>query len=194
MTSCLCGSAVEAMNFIAASLPPGLFLITASAPGEMRPWSQMNLICPFESLSRSEARVDQMMRHRGVTAQQHLLARRAAAPVGDDVRLERGDLVVRALEVERIELVGRDAVGEQRRLPHAGAPFVERALARIFRNVEEIGHALRRIGAEFLRVIGDHVGEEVGRGGVVPAEALCASWTCRRSYSRSARSCPACPA
>ena len=38
------------MNFIAGSLPPGLFLITASAPGEMSPWSQMNLIWPFEIL------------------------------------------------------------------------------------------------------------------------------------------------
>ncbi len=39
------------------------------------------------------------------------------------MRLERGDLVVRALRSSRVELAGRDAIGEQRRPPHAGAPL-----------------------------------------------------------------------
>ena len=60
MTSCFFGSWALAMNFIALSLPPGLPLRTASAPGEMSPWSQMNLILPPESFSISEARVDQI--------------------------------------------------------------------------------------------------------------------------------------
>ena len=54
---------------------------------------------------------------------------------------------------------------------HMPAPHLYmRALARICLDVEEIGHALGRIGAEFLGVIGDHVGEEIGRRRVVPAE------------------------
>jgi hypothetical protein len=74
-------------------------------------------------------------------------------------------------QIERIEFFRRDAVGEQRRLPHAGAPFVHRPLARIFLDVEEVGHAFRRIGGELLGVVGDHVGEEIGRSRVVPIEA-----------------------
>jgi hypothetical protein len=60
MITCFSGACALAMNFIAFSLPPGLPLITAIAPGEIRPWSQTNLIWPPESFSIRPARVDQM--------------------------------------------------------------------------------------------------------------------------------------
>ncbi len=47
------------MNFIAFSLPPGLFLITASAPEESSPWSRGNHL-PARVLPSSEARVGQI--------------------------------------------------------------------------------------------------------------------------------------
>ena len=86
ITSCLSGSWALAMNFIAVSLPPGLPLITASVPGEIRPWSQTNLILPPESCSISQARVDQISAIEASPFEQHRLAFGAAAPIGDDVR------------------------------------------------------------------------------------------------------------
>jgi hypothetical protein len=88
-------------------------------------------------------------RHRGFAVQEHRLAFGAAAPVGNDIVLEGGDLLVGAFEVERVELCRLDAIGEKRCFPHAGAPFVERALAGEFFDVEEIGHAGRHLSPNF---------------------------------------------
>ena len=76
----------------------------------------------------------------------------ARAPV-QAVILDRFDLGQRPVHVERIERIAGHPVGHQRRLKRAVGPFVERAHAREFLNIEEIRPVLRRVIAIGFGVI-----------------------------------------
>ncbi|MPL93958.1 hypothetical protein SDC9_40106 [bioreactor metagenome] len=107
--------------------------------------------------------------HARLAAVEKLLGLRAGVPP-HDVVLDRVELLQRALDIQRIELLGGHAVGQQRGLEDAARRvFPHRAHARELLEVEEVLVALRR-GGELGRVIGqnrrlDVRGDAVGAGG-----------------------------
>ena len=93
---------------------------------------------------------------------------RARGPPHRDVGLDLLELLEGAVDVERIELVGRDAVGHQRRLERGDRVIAQRAAARELLHVPEIGPAIgRRLRREFLLAVGEHarielIGHRIG--------------------------------
>ena len=82
---------------------------------------------------------------------------RARGPPHRDVGLDLLELLEGAVDVERIELVGRDTVGHQRRLQRGDRVIAQRAAARELLHVPEIGPAIGRgLGRVFLLTVGQH--------------------------------------
>ena len=82
---------------------------------------------------------------------------RARGPPHRDIGLDLLELFEGAVDVERIELVGRDTVGHQRGLQRGDRVVAQRAAARELLHVPEIGPAIGRgLCREFLLTVGEH--------------------------------------
>ncbi|MNS90728.1 hypothetical protein D3C72_1247910 [compost metagenome] len=86
------------------------------------------------------------------------------------MRLDLVDLLHRPWHVQRVQLISRNAVGEQRRFEHAVHPFVQGAFAGEFLHVPEIRPALWPVVAVLFTVPGHHVAELVAGDAEVRGE------------------------
>src|SRR5207253_10326404 len=106
----------------------------------------------------------------GFTGGQQLLGLRATAPP-DDVFFDGVEFLEGAIQIQRIELVGGNTVGQQGQFQYARArPFVQRTFAREGFGVEQCVPVFRGRSAELALVVTEDKGEEERADAVIGDE------------------------